>query len=51
MPQTKPIIAIVNVVASATIDQKLDLVDITKKKKNKKKKIKEVKGQLEKIVK
>ena len=31
MPQTKPIIAIVNVVASATIDQKLDLVDITKK--------------------
>ncbi len=31
MTQTKPIIAIVNVVASATIDQKLDLVDITKK--------------------
>ena len=31
MPQTKPVIAIVNVVASATIDQKLDLVDITKK--------------------
>ncbi len=31
MPQTKPIIAIVNVVASATIDQKLDLVEITKK--------------------
>ncbi len=30
MPQTKPVIAIVNVVASATIDQKLDLVDITK---------------------
>jgi transcription initiation factor TFIID TATA-box-binding protein len=29
--QTKPIIAIVNVVASATIEQKLDLVDITKK--------------------
>ena len=31
MPQTKPVIAIVNVVASATIDQKLDLVEITKK--------------------
>jgi len=31
MAQTKPIIAIVNVVASATIDQKLDLLDITKK--------------------
>ncbi|PHY03796.1 MAG: TATA box-binding protein, partial [Thaumarchaeota archaeon] len=31
MAQTKPIIAIVNVVASATIDQKLDLVDITKR--------------------
>jgi len=31
MAQTKPVIAIVNVVASATIDQKLDLVDITKK--------------------
>ena len=31
MPQTKPVIAIVNVVASATIDQKLNLVDITKK--------------------
>ncbi len=31
MPQTKPIIAIVNVVASATIDQKLDLIDITTK--------------------
>ena len=31
MTQTKPLIAIVNVVASATIDQKLDLVDITKK--------------------
>ena len=31
MPQTKPVIAIVNVVASATIDQKLDLVDITKR--------------------
>ena len=31
MPQTKPIISIVNVVASATIDQRLDLEDITKK--------------------
>ena len=31
MTQTKPVIAIVNVVASATIDQKLDLVEITKK--------------------
>ncbi|MCH7876942.1 MAG: TATA box-binding protein, partial [Thaumarchaeota archaeon] len=28
---TKPIIEIVNVVASATIDQKLDLIEITKK--------------------
>ena len=31
MTQTKPIIAIVNVVASATIEQQLDLKDITKK--------------------
>ncbi|MCH8904528.1 MAG: TATA box-binding protein, partial [Bacteroidetes bacterium] len=31
MPFTKPIIEIVNVVASATIDQKLDLIEITKK--------------------
>jgi len=31
MAQTKPIIAIVNVVASATIEQRLDLLDITKK--------------------
>jgi transcription initiation factor TFIID TATA-box-binding protein len=31
VPQTKPLIDIVNVVASATIDQKLDLNDITKK--------------------
>jgi transcription initiation factor TFIID TATA-box-binding protein len=31
MAQTKPVIAIVNVVASATIEQKLDLKDITKK--------------------
>jgi len=28
---TKPIIDIVNVVASATIDQKLNLIEITKK--------------------
>ncbi|MFQ5573928.1 MAG: TATA-box-binding protein [Nitrosopumilaceae archaeon] len=31
MPQTKPIISIENVVASATIDQKLDLDDVQKK--------------------
>jgi len=31
MTQTRPLIAIVNVVASATIDQRLDLLDITKK--------------------
>jgi transcription initiation factor TFIID TATA-box-binding protein len=31
MPQTKPLISIENVVASATIDQKLDLKDIQKK--------------------
>ena len=31
MPETKPIIAIVNVVASASVDQKMDLNDITKK--------------------
>jgi len=31
MPLTKPIIEIVNVVASASIDQKLDLYDIQKK--------------------
>ena len=31
MAQTKPVIAIVNVVASATIEQRLDLIDITKK--------------------
>jgi len=31
VPVTKPIISIENVVASATIDQKLDLKDITKK--------------------
>ena len=31
MAQTKPIIEIVNVVASATIEQRLDLLDIEKK--------------------
>ncbi len=31
MPFTKPIISIENVVASASIDQKLDLKDVTKK--------------------
>jgi len=31
MPQTKPMVSIENVVASATIDQKLDLHDIQKK--------------------
>jgi len=31
MPQTKPIISIENVVASASVDQKLDLNEITKK--------------------
>ncbi len=31
MPQTKPIIAIVNVVASASIEEQLDLKEITKK--------------------
>jgi transcription initiation factor TFIID TATA-box-binding protein len=31
MAQTKPVIEVVNVVASATINQKLDLVDITEK--------------------
>jgi len=31
LPFTKPIIEVVNVVASATIDQKLDLYDIQKK--------------------
>ncbi len=31
MPFTKPIISIENVVATGTIDQKLDLKDITKK--------------------
>tara|TARA_B110000438_G_scaffold112555_1_gene110455 strand:- start:1577 stop:2137 length:561 start_codon:yes stop_codon:yes gene_type:complete len=31
MPQTKPIVSIENVVASATVDQKMDLNQITKK--------------------
>jgi transcription initiation factor TFIID TATA-box-binding protein len=31
MPETKPIIAIVNVVASASVDQKMDLNEITRK--------------------
>ncbi len=31
MPQTKPMIEIVNVVASASVDQKMDLNEITKK--------------------
>ena len=31
MPQTKPMISIENVVASASVDQRLDLIDITKK--------------------
>jgi len=31
MPQTKPIVSVENVVASATVDQKLDLIEITKK--------------------
>ncbi|MEX1054039.1 MAG: TATA-box-binding protein [Nitrosopumilaceae archaeon] len=31
MPQTRPIISIENVVASASVDQRLDLIEITKK--------------------
>ena len=31
MPQTKPIVSVVNVVASASVDQKFDLNEITKK--------------------
>jgi transcription initiation factor TFIID TATA-box-binding protein len=31
MPQTKPIVSIENVVASATVEQKIDLTDVTKK--------------------
>ena len=30
MPQTKPIVSVENVVASASVDQKVDLNDITK---------------------
>ena len=31
MPQTKPIVSVENVVASASVDQKIDLIDLTKK--------------------
>ncbi len=31
MPQTKPIVSVENVVASASVDQKLDLIEITEK--------------------
>ena len=31
MPQTKPIVSVENVVASASVDQKIDLIEITKK--------------------
>ena len=31
MPQSKPLISIVNVVATASIDQRLDLKDVTEK--------------------
>ncbi len=31
MPQTKPIVSVENVVASASVDQKIDLNDVTKK--------------------
>jgi TATA binding protein of transcription factor TFIID len=31
MAQTKPMISVVNVVASASVDQKMDLNDITRK--------------------
>ncbi len=30
MPQTKPMISVVNVVASASVEQKMDLNEITK---------------------
>ncbi len=30
MPQTKPIVSLENVVASASVDQKIDLIEITK---------------------
>ncbi len=31
MPQTKPIVSVENVVASASVDQKIDLIEVTKK--------------------
>ncbi len=31
MPQTKPMVSVENVVASASVDQKIDLIEITKK--------------------
>ena len=31
MPETKPIVSVVNVVASASVDQKIDLIEITEK--------------------
>ena len=31
MPQTKPVISVENVVASASVDQKIDLIEVTKK--------------------
>ncbi len=31
MPQSKPMISVENVVASASVDQKIDLIDLTKK--------------------
>ncbi|MGI0004560.1 MAG: TATA-box-binding protein, partial [Candidatus Nitrosotenuis sp.] len=31
MPRTKPIVSIENVVASASVDQKIDLIEVTKK--------------------
>ena len=30
MPQTKPIVSIVNVVSSASVEQKMDLIEIAK---------------------
>ena len=33
MPQTKPVISVENVVASASVDQKIDLIEVTKKQK------------------
>ena len=31
MPQTKPIVSVENVVASASVDQKIDLIEVTEK--------------------